>query len=486
MSVSSMVAAVVFAGSVALLAGCADSGGLAPESRIADADHLSARVGLQHLPLHDAAWPERDWYTRYQDPQLARLIDQAMASSPNLRVADARVRQAAAAGAMAASALSPEVAAGARSARQRHSTNSTIPKPLAGTWAWGNDLSFNLSYELDFWGKNEAALQGALGRQRASEVEAAAARLMLSVAITQSYVRVAQIWTQLDLANEVLAQREAVLKLTSERVQARIDSAVDLKQAELAVPVAREQVAASREALALARYQLAALLGAGPDRGDAITQPKLLKSPPAALPSALPSELIARRPDIVAQRWRVEAASQDIKVARAQFLPSFNLGALIGLQSLGFDRLLDAGSRVTGVSGALNLPIFDGGWLRGNLAARDAEYDAAVEQYNQTLVDAVRDVVSQLTSIGALSERARFQSVALATARQAHALALERYRAGLGNYLQVLAAQSQLLTQSRASIDLDSRAFELDISLVRALGGGYPAPANQLNPISSR
>jgi NodT family efflux transporter outer membrane factor (OMF) lipoprotein len=240
--------------------------------------------------------------------------------------------------------------------------------------------------------------------------------------------------------------------------------------------------------LALVRYQLSALLGAGPDRGDAITRPVLHVPSPAALPSQLPSELIARRPDLVAQRWRVEAASQDIKVAKTQFLPSFNLGALIGLQSLGFEHFLSMGSRISGASSALSLPIFDGGRLRGNLAVRDAEYDAAVEQYNQTLVDAVRDVVSQLTSINALAERERFQSEALAAARSAHELALQRYRTGVGNYLQVLATEVQLLAQSRASIDLDARALDLDVGLVRALGGGYQTDARAPSspPISSR
>jgi NodT family efflux transporter outer membrane factor (OMF) lipoprotein len=191
----------------------------------------------------------------------------------------------------------------------------------------------------------------------------------------------------------------------------------------------------------------------------------------------LPSELIARRPDLVAQRWRVEAAAQDIKFAQTQFLPSFNLGALVGLQSLGFDRLLNGTSRMTGASSALSLPIFDGGRLRSNLAARNAEYDAAVEQYNLTLLEAVRDVASQLTSIAALDERAALQAEALAVAQQANDLAIQRYRAGVGNYLQVLATEVQVLAQSRASIDLDTRAFDLDIGLVRALGGGYSLDA---------
>lgn len=476
---------VISAAAAATLAGCASDGGLKPQSTIGHAGELGAAQALRGARLSAAAWPQQDWYRRYGDSQLDTMIGEALAANPGLRVAEARVRQAAAGAAVAESALSPQLSAGARSSRQLYSANSTVPKPLAGNWAWSNDISANLSYELDFWGKNQAGLDAAIGRQRATEVESQAARLMLAVAICQAYLRLSQTWAQLDLAEAVQRQREQVLALTAQRVRAQLDSAVDLKQAEGAVPAAREQVAATREALALGRYQLAALLGAGPDRGEAIARPALRAPGAAALPSLLPSELIARRPDVVAQRWRVEAAAQDIKLAKTQFLPSFNLSALIGLQSLGFDRLLAAGSRVTGAGSALTLPIFDGGRLRGNLAARDAEYDAAVEQYNLTLVDAVRDVVSQLTSINTLGERQALQADAVNAARHANALAVQRYQAGLGNYLQVLATEVQVLAQSRASIDLDARAVELDIGLVRALGGGYPAPAPALSFNSS-
>lgn len=479
-SISAMTAIV----SLALLAGCASDGGLKPQASLSNGGNLTANKATAGAVVTPAAWPAPDWYTRYGDAQLNSLIEEAMASNPSLRIADARVRQAAAVGDIAESNLSPQVSGGARTSRQLFSEHSNVPKPLAGNWFWNNDASINLSYELDFWGKNQSGLAAAIGRQHATEVEAQAARLMLAVAITQAYLRLSQSYAQLDLAEAVVAQREHLLRLTTERVQAHLDSVVDMKQAELAVPLAREQVAATKEAIALARYQLAALLGAGPDRGDAVTRPAMHKSAAPAIPSELPSELIARRPDVVAQRWRVEAASNDIKVAKAQFLPSFNLGALVGLQSLGFDRLLTAGSRVTSASGALSLPIFDGGRLRGNLAARDAEYDAAVEQYNSTLVDAVRDVVSQLTSIKALNERAALQAQALQSAQQAHELSVQRYRAGLGNYLQVLSTEIQVLTISRASIEFDARAFDLDINLVRALGGGYQVPAAP-NPTNS-
>lgn len=457
----------------ALLAGCASDGGLRPQASMNQPGQLAAGATLADASVSPAAWPSATWWQRYGDAQLDQLVTEALAGSPSLRIAEARVRQALALEGVAEAALSPQAGVAARSTRQLYSENSTVPKPLAGSWRWANEATLNFSYELDFWGKNEAAVAAAVGRRHAAEVDAQASRLMLEVAVTQAYLRLYQAHAQLELAQSVLKQREHVLDLTRQRVAAQLDSSVDLKQAELAIPVAREQIAAASEAIALQRTQLAALLGAGPDRGAAITRPQLLAVRPAGLPSRLPSELLARRPDVVAQRWRVEAQLRDIQVAKAQFYPSFNLAGLVGLQSLGFGKFLQGGSQVASLGGGLTLPIFDGGRLRNNLALRNADFDVAVEQYNQTLVDALRDVVSQLTSIQWLQERAAYQAEALATAQQAYALAVQRYQSGLGNYLQVLAAESQVLAQQRARIDFDARAFDLDMNLVRALGGGF-------------
>lgn len=456
----------------ALMAGCASDGGLRPQATVGAPNQLAAAGTLADATVSPAAWPAADWRQRYGDAQLDQLVAEALAGSPTLRIAQARVRQAQAFEGMAEAALSPQVGAAARSTRQLYSENSTVPKPLAGSWRWANEATLNFSYELDFWGKNEAGVAAAVGRRNAAEVDAQASRLMLEVGVTQAYLRLSQAHAQLELAQSVLKQREHVLELTRQRVAAQLDSSVDLKQAELGIPVAREQIAAAQESIALLRTQLAALLGAGPDRGTTIGRPQLQAVRPVGLPSRLPSELLARRPDVVAQRWRVEAQLQDIKVAKAQFYPSFNLAGLLGLQSLGFSKFVQGGSQVASLGGGLTLPIFDGGRLRNNLALRNADFDLAVEQYNQTLVDALRDVVSQLTSIQWLQERAAYQSEALATSQQAYELAVKRYQSGLGNYLQVLAAESQVLTQQRTRIDFDARAFDLDMNLVRALGGG--------------
>jgi NodT family efflux transporter outer membrane factor (OMF) lipoprotein len=277
---------------------------------------------------------------------------------------------------------------------------------------------------------------------------------------------------QLDVAQATLQQREQIYTLTRDRNAAGIDSKLELKQAESALPAAREQITQLNEAIKLTRNQLAALLGKGPDRGLAIARPEAGALTLVSLPTNVPSELLGHRPDILADRWRVEAARHAIRNAKAEFYPNVNLLAFAGLQLLGPGNLLSLPNREYGGGAALSLPIFDAGKRRANLAGRDAEYDIAVERYNQTLADALRDVVDQIDSFHSLDEQREEQRQGLATAQEAYDLAVLRYREGVGNYLQVLTTESQLLAQRSLEADLRARALELSINLARALGGG--------------
>jgi NodT family efflux transporter outer membrane factor (OMF) lipoprotein len=169
----------------------------------------------------------------------------------------------------------------------------------------------------------------------------------------------------------------------------------------------------------------------------------------------------------------VEASGHEIDVAKARFYPNVNLTSFIGMQSLAFDTFNDRSSRILGFSPAISLPIFEGGRLRGNLDAQDAAYDMAVENYNQTVVDALRDIADQLASLRWLKERLSEQNEAVATAQAASDLVNKRYGAGLATYLQVLATQNATLAEQRRLVDLQSRGLSLQANLSRALGGGY-------------
>jgi NodT family efflux transporter outer membrane factor (OMF) lipoprotein len=472
-----MIAAPLFLLALSL-AGCASMRGLHTRATATDPNSVDAGQSLSHVVFSPAAWPKAEWWRDYGDPQLDRLVDNALHDQPGLRIAEARVRQAQAVAGVVGAARYPQANAGLRSNRQRFSENGTVPPPIAGSWQTINELSLGVGYELDFWGKNRAALDAALSRVNAAEVDLQAARLMLATALTRTYLRLDLAYAQRDLAQATLKQHEQTLALTRRRVAAQIDSQLELTQAEAALPAVRARIAAIDESIGLIGNQLAALQGQGPDAGLRITRPQLAGVDPIRLPNNLPAELIGRRPDVVAERWRVEAASQDIKVAKAQFYPNISLNGLVGLQSLGFDDFLDAGSRVLGVGPAISLPIFDGGRLRSNLGVRQAGYDAAVERYNATVIAAVHDVVDQLVSLQWLQQQLQEQNEALRLAQHARDLAQARYRSGLANYLQVLSAQGQVLTQQQQVIQSQSRQRELRLNLIRALGGGYQPAAS--------
>ena len=468
------------------LAGCANMHGLFTTAHATDADTLEAsRTLAANAPGGAAApWPATDWWRQFGDPQLAALIEEGLAQSPDLKIAQARIAKAGALAAQARGKLAPDISADLNVSRQRFSETYIYPPPFGGQWYTQSQLQLNLDYDFDFWGKNRAAYDSELGKFRAAEVDAFASRLMLSASIAHAYVQLQHTYDRLDIAQALLKQREDLLELTRQRVDAGLDSQVDLKQAEAMVPVSQQQIAQIGETIALTRNQLAALLGRGPDRGLAIERPHAQRPAAAALPAAVPAELIGRRPDVIAQRWRVEAAAKDIDVAKAQFYPDVNLVAFIGFQSLGLSDLLQYGSRALGVGPAVSLPIYAGGQLRANLAGKNADYDIAVEQYNQTLVDALHDVVDQLASLRSAGTQRAELDRGIATAREAYDLAQSRYRAGIDNYLQVLAAQGALLAQMDLDADLHARELDLAIDLIRALGGGFDNPAVAAAPPS--
>jgi NodT family efflux transporter outer membrane factor (OMF) lipoprotein len=453
--------------------GCASFGGTSPiRANVSDPATLAAPKTLAGAALSPAIWPQTDWWTRYGDPQLNALVAEVLADNPGLGVAQARLDQAIAVSAASQASRSVQSSLSAKTTQQLFSTHSTTPHPLAGTWDSFNDATITASYDLDFWGKNRSLIEASVDRVHASEIDSQAARLMLAYSTTTTYFRLAQAHDQLALAQTVLEEREQVLTLVRQRVTAGIDSDVDLAQAEAALPPARQQVLSLREAIDLAHSQLAALAGKGPDRGQTIDRPTLSLSQAVTLPSTVPAELLGRRPDVVAQRWRVEATLKDIKAAKAQFYPNVSLNTYVGYQALGLDNWLLVGSRIAGIGPAVSLPLFDGGRLRAGLSARNADHDLAVEQYNQTLIEAMRDVVDQITAQQWFTQQKVQQLDASQTADKAYDLALQRYRQGLTPFLQVLAAHSQAMAQKKLLIDLEVRALQLDAGLAHALGGG--------------
>ena len=461
-----MKAAVSALAAALLAAGCASPGPVAPpRAPLA----IGSSPGWPDLARDGTAW------SAWRDPVLDGLVAGALERQPSLQVVRLRVQQAQAAADIAGAARGPQINAGVDLTDQRFTENGLYPRPLAGSWKWNNSAQIGASWEWDLFGRQQATVAAAIGQQRAA-AEAQAATLLLSANLASAYVTLARTLEQRRIAEAALAEREQVLAIVRQRVGAGLDNAVDLRQAEGTVAQTRVELAAADEQIARARHALAELSGQRPDALGTLA-PALAPLRAQALPAGLPADLVGRRADVVAQRWRVEAATQDVAVARAQFYPNINLVAFAGLASLGLDRFVEAGSRQFGVGPAIRLPIFDGGRLRANLGAKAAEADIAVETYNATLLRALREVADEVTGLKAIEAQQREQDAALAAAEAAFDLATQRYRAGLGNFLVVLTAEGSVLAQRRGAADLKARHLLAEVALSRALGGGLQVEA---------
>ena len=457
---------------LAVLAGCASYSGIDSKARMV----APAAAGLESA----AASPSLDstWWRGFGEPRLDALIERTLAGNPSLRIAQSRLERAVAAAEGADAARAPQVNGVFEATRQRYSEHGLVPPPLAGSMSTSGTLQATASWELDFFGKNRAALEAAIGAERAAAADVEAARLLLAANVARLYVQLARLEDQREVATRTLAQREEVLSLIRQRVQAGLDTNVELRQGEAGLPEMRQQIEALAEQQALTRHALAALSSQAPGALDELS-PRLKSVAAAPLPAQVPADLLGRRADIEAARWRVEAATKDVKAAKAEFYPNINLIAFAGFNSIGLDRIVESGSKVYGIGPAIHLPIFDAGRLRAGLRGKTADLDAAVESYNAAVLDAVRDVADQISSAQSIERQQREQAATQAAAESAYDLAVQRYRAGLGSYLTVLTAENNVLAQRRLATDLKARALDVQVGLMRALGGGYVAQQEQ-------
>ena len=465
-------------GTAMAISGCAAIPHLGPRPEPAQPDSYTATRSLDGT---GQAWPNDDWWQSFGDTQLDTLVGEALKDSPTVEQAAARIRMASAQVEMARAALLPSVGATVTGRESR--ITQSIGLPTDGDWHWLVAGLGNLNYDLDIWGKNRKALRATVSEQAAAEADAATARLALAAAVSTAYVDFAQLLVRQDVATDAVRIRKATLDLVSRRFDAGLEPRTSLEQAQGGVETAEAQLAAINEAIALSRNALAALVGAGPDRGLSIAPPSLRTRRPDALPANIPVELIGRNPEIVSAKWRVEAAAERIGVARAGFYPNVNISGLIGLASFGLDNLFKSDSVIGSVGPAISLPIFQGGRLSARYKGARGDYDAAVAMYDETLLQALHQAADAATSLRALHERLDRTNAAVARQEAAYNLARMRYEGGLSDYQSVLIIEDALLTAREQAAALRLRGFILDIALAKALGGGFKAavPASDSN-----
>lgn len=421
-----------------------------------------------------AEWPQQAWWKAYADPQLDALVDEALAGSPSVALAQARLLQARGASQAAGGALLPTLGGQASGGLAKQSYNNGVPSDFVPKgWKSTGTLALTGDFDLDLWGRNRKALAAATSEEQAAAADARQAELILSSNVVSSYFDLARLIERGKALADAVKAREAMVDLLGKRVANGLDNEAPLRRAEAEAASSRAALSANSEQEKLRRHALAALLGAGPDRGLDIAPVSLDHVMQTGLPADAGVALLGRRPDIVAARLQAEAAASRIDVAKAAFLPNISLSGLIGLTSLGISNLVDSGSTYGNVGGALSLPIFQGGRLKGQYTQARGGYDQAVANYNATLVGALQEVADALASRDAGLVQAQEAGRARDTSQSAYSLAYKRYEGGMSSYLDTLDAQTAALNARESAIDAHFRTLALDVALKRALGGGF-------------
>ena len=458
---------------LSLLAACAPNLGPAPKlARVQDF------ASAKSFDAPAADWPAEDWWTAYGDPQLDSLIDEALRGAPDLRIAEARVREARGVAEQYGAYRLPQASAKGSVTDARFAQNIGLPPEFNGVFPNGFHLftqaSANITYELDFFGKNHARLRAAMSEAEEARANQAAARLELALAVANGYASFVRLCEDRDVAIESVRVRRDTLQLVGNRQRNGLETRGVFSQQNATVADAQAQVEALDLQVLQTRHQIAALLGAGPDRGLKIVKPTrdaILH--PFGLPPTIGFNLVGRRPDIVAARLGAEAARQRVKAARADFYPDVNLAASGLAIALGGENIFKNNINLEQFGPAVSLPIFTGGQLEGAYRGERAEYDEAAANYDKTLANALKEAADAIAGERSLQAQLADARASLAADEDAYNVAKLRYQGGLSPYLNVLTAENSVLQQRQTVTDLAAQALTDDLSLVHALGGGF-------------
>jgi NodT family efflux transporter outer membrane factor (OMF) lipoprotein len=424
-----------------------------------------------------SGWPDDAWWKAYNDPVLNQLVDEAVAGSPDLKIAEARLREAEAEQEQAGSALWPTLTASGSAKPTRESLNQGFPTVfqsyLPHGWHTQGTLEGDLDYQIDLFGKNRAALAAATSEQEAAVVDEAEARVALSTSVANAYANLMRLAADRGAAVEALRVRNESAALIDDRVKQQLENVGEASQEKSRVASAKADLDVIDGQIAHTRDEIAALLGKGPDRGLDVALPKGITVKAFGLPPTLAVDLVGRRPDIVAARLRAEAAASRIDVAHADYYPNIDISGFYGVQSLGLSTLFQKASIAGEIGPAIHLPIFDGGKIESGYRNARAEYDESVASYDKTLTQALQDVADAAADERSLGQQLQHARAALAESENAYRIAKLRYSGGLSRYLDVLTAEDTLVTLKRQVADLEAQAFAQDVALVRALGGGF-------------
>jgi multidrug efflux system outer membrane protein len=459
-------------------AGCAHIPGDRDVLPQQDAAHAELASDIK---LARDGWPEARWWTLYGDPQLDKLIDQALRESPTVKIAATRISSAQAALATNRAEIGWQTDATATANRQRYSGNGLLPAPIGGSYYNEDTLQARAQYGFDWWGKNRAQIAAATGEINASRADYAQAEQALAAAIAQSYFNLQSDWARAVNLEQIATAQKALVADKAKRIAHGLANSDEQNVAEAELAAVEKQLAALNAQSMRERESLRALIG-GDGTALADLQPRPTSDTPHALPGRLGYELLARRPDLQAARWRVQASLSRVEATEAAFYPDINLNASMGLDSISLSHLFEFASRTLFIGPTVSLPLFDSKRLDARLGTARALRNELIANYNQSVVDAVRDVAQGGATLQGLENQIRQQDAATKASSALLHSAQAKFKQGLIDRSTLLSAELAVLKQQDLSLQLRNQQLLAEVALTKALGGGYRAESSSAAP----
>ena len=451
------------------LAGCAS---IPPDTQQLPQQDLATVQLAADIHLANEGWPAAQWWRQFRDEQLDQLIEQALSASPNLDVAHARIGSALSAFDAQHAQRGPRIDASANANRQRYSSNGLMPAPIGGNVYNEVTVGVQAHYDLDWWGKHKAQIAASLGEVNARRAEYAMAEQMLAAEVARHYFSMQNGWARMDNLHALVQLQQQLVLDKEKRIANGLGVSDDHLSAQTRLSLLQQQIALLETQVVTEREALRALLGADASALAGL-QPKVAQALPHALPGKLGMELLARRPDLQAARWRVQASMSKIEAAQAAFYPDIDLGASFGLDAIQLGKLLQSGSRTLFIGPALSLPLFDSGRLQAQLAGARSERKELIADYNQNVFNVVRDVAQAGARVQGVENQLRLQQDNLRASEAQLRNANARLKQGLADRATQLNAEMTVRGQVDLGMQLQNQRQDAEINLTVALGGGY-------------
>lgn len=411
------------------------------------------------------------WWSVYNDPTLDRLERQVDVSNQNLKLAEANYRQARALVAEARAGYYPS--ATLAGSAQRAKSGSTSTSSTAGRIRNSFDLSADVTWDADVWGRIRRTVESADATAQASAADLASARLSAQATLATTYFQLRITDEIRRLLEETVQGYQRSLQIAQNRYAVGVAARSDVATAQAQLETTRSQLVAVGVQRAEFEHAIAVLIGKPP--GDFSITPVQFSMSVPVTPTGVPSTLLERRPDIAASERLMASANAEIGVADAAYYPDFTLSASLGFANSMIDKLLRTSSRVWSLGADVSQPLFDAGLHSAQVEAARAVYDQRVAAYRQTVLTGFQQVEDNLSTLKTLEQQADVQNGAVQASQEAERLTLNQYQAGTLAYTSVVTAQATTLSNKQNALTIFENRLLASVTLIEALGGGWDA-----------